>query len=103
MADKIPGIDFTSEKTFSGLSYRKPVPHKERKLKIENEDLKSENIRDALTGLYNRRYFDQQMETIEKTDAEVGLAIIDVDFFKDVNDNFGHQAGDAVLRGMARK
>lgn len=50
--------------------------------------------RDALTGLYNRRYF---MERIESSKGEGILAIIDLDHFKAVNDTFGHMEGDKVL------
>jgi len=103
MADQTPGIDFVSNKTFSGLSYRKPILHSERRVRKENLVLKQENIRDSLTGIYNRKYFDDQMKDIQENNLGVGLAIIDIDHFKDVNDLWGHQAGDAVLRGLARK
>ncbi|MGZ8174491.1 MULTISPECIES: GGDEF domain-containing protein [Methylobacter] len=61
---------------------------------------------DALTGLFNRRAFDQKLdECIEKThkqnDSELCLLILDLDHFKQINDTFGHQAGDSVLRYTA--
>ncbi len=61
---------------------------------------------DELTGLYNRRCLDRQLDKfIERAhDTGTGLALIliDVDKFKDVNDAFGHAAGDAVLEGVGR-
>jgi two-component system cell cycle response regulator len=60
---------------------------------------------DALTGLMNRRAFLEAMDR-EKSRAErhtlpVSLLMLDVDHFKKVNDTYGHDAGDAVLRGIA--
>ena len=62
-------------------------------------------IRDELTGLYNRRHVMELLEH-EKNRASRGgsifcIAMLDIDHFKNVNDNHGHQAGDAVLREVA--
>ncbi|BAK73561.1 GGDEF domain-containing protein [Arcobacter sp. L] len=61
---------------------------------------------DALTGLYNRRFIDEQMDLIFKTAKEdksfLSLVIFDIDFFKKVNDTFGHDAGDKVLQMIAK-
>ncbi|WP_340123034.1 diguanylate cyclase [Methylobacter svalbardensis] len=60
---------------------------------------------DALTGLFNRRAFDQKLdeyiETHKQNNFELCLLILDLDHFKQVNDTFGHQAGDSVLRYTA--
>ena len=60
---------------------------------------------DALTGLWNRRHFDEQLERVlNETDRFGGscaLVICDLDYFKQVNDTYGHDAGDAVLRQVA--
>ena len=60
---------------------------------------------DALTGLPNRRAWEQQLEQIEKSSTEICLALIDVDFFKRVNSSDGHAVGDDVLRevGLATR
>ncbi len=61
--------------------------------------------RDYLTSLYNRRYFCDQGEQLLKqansTNTELAMVAIDIDFFKSVNDEYGHEAGDEVLRFFA--
>ncbi len=58
---------------------------------------------DPLTGLYNRRHFDDRMRAIDEGHwpAEVHLLLIDLDSFKKINDVYGHEAGDHVLRDVA--
>ncbi|MEM7735587.1 MAG: diguanylate cyclase [Deinococcota bacterium] len=64
-------------------------------------------IRDGLTGLYNRAYFlaqlDDELARCERTGCPVVVALIDVDFFKRVNDQHGHPFGDKVLQALARE
>lgn len=59
-------------------------------------------VTDALTGLYNRRYMTNHLETLQKSAVQdykpVSLLILDIDFFKKVNDTHGHDVGDAVLK-----
>jgi diguanylate cyclase (GGDEF)-like protein len=56
---------------------------------------------DPLTGAHNRRMFDeffpQALKRAIRAGQQIGLAVLDIDYFKGINDNFGHQAGDAVL------
>jgi diguanylate cyclase (GGDEF)-like protein len=63
-------------------------------------------ITDSLTGLFNRRHFNQQLEEnvgrAARYDEPLALLFLDVDHFKSVNDKFGHQAGDRCLQAMAR-
>ena len=62
--------------------------------------------RDGLTGLPNRRLFEESLQRevarSHRRKAPLALVVLDVDHFKDVNDTVGHQAGDAVLREVAR-
>ena len=58
---------------------------------------------DKLTGLYNRAYLDYYLETISKdSDARLGGVMIDVDYFKTINDTLGHHTGDEALVDVAR-
>jgi|SRR5579884_245687 len=67
--------------------------------------LQEQATRDSLTGLYNRRYFDQRAEDeIIRADREkhaLAILMCDLDFFKVLNDTLGHQIGDKVLRAVA--
>lgn len=60
------------------------------------------SMRDALTASYNRRYLDQQLVALLTNQRdpgnEVAVALIDLDYFKQVNDTYGHQIGDQVLQ-----
>lgn len=60
---------------------------------------------DGLTGLWNRSYFNDrlaaEMSNRDRTGSQLALALCDLDHFKDLNDSFGHPAGDAVLEGFA--
>lgn len=66
------------------------------------EALRTQSIRDALTGLYNRRYLeetlDREIRRAARAAQSLGLLMIDLDHFKKFNDTYGHDAGDAVLR-----
>jgi diguanylate cyclase (GGDEF)-like protein/PAS domain S-box-containing protein len=66
------------------------------------EALRTQSVRDALTGLYNRRYLeellDRELRRAARAAQSLGLLMIDLDHFKNFNDTYGHDAGDAVLR-----
>ena len=63
-------------------------------------------MQDELTGLYNRRHFEElaeaEMARVRRTGAPLSLAMIDIDHFKAVNDAFGHPVGDLALKELAR-
>jgi len=65
------------------------------------------NIKDGLTGVYNRRYLqkrlDEEVQRNKRYEANLSLIMFDIDFFKKVNDTYGHQCGDAVLQSVASK
>jgi diguanylate cyclase (GGDEF)-like protein/PAS domain S-box-containing protein len=66
------------------------------------EALRTQSVRDALTGLYNRRYLEEILERevrrAARASQSLGVLMIDLDHFKNFNDTYGHDAGDAVLR-----
>ena len=76
-------------------------------LNVELEKAKEESVKDGLTGVYNRKAFDRYIkELIERntvTKAPFSILLLDIDDFKKINDNFGHQTGDRVLVAMANK
>jgi len=72
--------------------------------KVEKE-LRKQVMNDSLTGIHNRRYFDESLKSyldeFELVGAGLGLLVLDIDHFKSVNDNFGHNIGDQVLKNIA--
>jgi diguanylate cyclase (GGDEF)-like protein len=80
------------------------------RLKDANKELKYQSSHDVLTGLLNRRSFQREMENRAKTGGERreqpypdALLLLDVDYFKRINDNYGHAAGDMVLVELGRR
>lgn len=74
-------------------------------LKLQSDVMRKLVFLDGLTGVYNRRYFDQQL-SIEigrsaRNQTALALIMLDVDFFKHYNDHYGHQTGDDCLRQIA--
>lgn len=69
---------------------------------VHRTELEQLAMSDSLTGLLNRRAFDalltREMRRCQLTGASIGLILVDIDRFKDVNDTYGHGEGDAVLR-----
>ena len=67
--------------------------------------LTEQATRDWLTGLYNRRYFEETLndhiEAAKRYDRELSLVLFDIDHFKQINDSSGHAAGDTVLSSFA--
>jgi diguanylate cyclase (GGDEF)-like protein len=67
-----------------------------------HDRVKTLSVTDELTGLFNRRYFDQhfprELQRCQRYERECSLLYVDLDFFKHVNDHYGHSAGDEVLK-----
>jgi diguanylate cyclase (GGDEF)-like protein/PAS domain S-box-containing protein len=67
--------------------------------------LRTQSIRDPLTGLYNRRYLeetlDREIRRAARAEQSLGILMLDLDHFKKFNDTHGHEAGDSVLREAA--
>ena len=74
-----------------------------RKLEALQGQLQEQAERDWLTGLHNRRYFARELERllIEQRGGWFSLAVVDLDHFKSINDDFGHEIGDQVLIRVA--
>src|SRR5438552_13665280 len=69
------------------------------------QTLSTQALRDSLTGLFNRRYFEDTLEReisrAERQSKPLSVIMLDLDHFKELNDTFGHQTGDEVLRQVA--
>ncbi len=104
-------------RAYEGLNVRLEEKVSERTREIEqlNESLKHIADHDDLTGVYNRRFFNEYFEfelkrvknyleykarmlSTQENEMNFGLAIIDIDHFKEINDTYGHLVGDSVLK-----
>jgi diguanylate cyclase (GGDEF)-like protein/PAS domain S-box-containing protein len=70
------------------------------------ETLRHQVVHDVLTGLFNRRYLEETLEReiyrSRRKSASLGLIMLDLDYFKHFNDNYGHEAGDNLLRALGK-
>ncbi len=79
------------------------------KLQTTQQEIEKLAVTDELTGLYNRRYFfhrlEEELSRASRHENRLSLIIMDIDYFKTVNDNYGHLTGDLLLRhiGMLLK
>ncbi|MCX7792900.1 MAG: sensor domain-containing diguanylate cyclase [Thermodesulfovibrionales bacterium] len=75
-------------------------------IKQEKQRLERLSITDYLTGLYNNRYFfhrlEEEFEKAKRYNTPLSCIMIDLDFFKSINDEFGHKKGDGVLRELGK-
>ena len=77
-----------------------------KNLEDQNKVLGEQSSKDPLTGIFNRRVFNEHMtiefERYRRYKASFSIIFFDIDHFKDVNDKYGHDAGDRVLKGIAK-
>lgn len=77
----------------------------ESTLKEKNGQLEKLSVTDKLTGVYNRHYLDkvlsEQLALVQRYDNTMSVALFDLDYFKRINDEYGHQTGDKVLQVFA--
>lgn len=76
-----------------------------KKINFMYSSTKYMSVTDPLTGLYNRRHFENTIEReflrAKRYKSDLSIALLDVDFFKKINDTYGHLCGDYVLREIA--
>jgi diguanylate cyclase (GGDEF)-like protein len=79
--------------------------HAALRFKKDKDLLKEKAMKDSLTGLYNHALLEELLKKefikSERTNHPVSYAMLDIDFFKSINDTYGHKAGDHILRGVA--
>ncbi len=106
---KIKEAEFYREKHFELMKINEKINRQnemleraEKRLKRANKLLKDKSIKDSLTGLFNHKYMNEKLkDEIKRSrryDESFSLALFDLDDFKKINDTFGHQIGDKVLR-----
>lgn len=92
-----------AEEFFETLAGQAAIAVENAKLYTQAQEMA---IHDGLTGIYNYRYFmkslEEEIKRAERYGRAVSLMMIDVDLFKHVNDTYGHQRGDDVLRGLTQ-
>lgn len=83
------------------------IDSKNQQLNTANAKLERLTKTDCLTGIANRRFFDetydQEFRRAQREDLPLALLIVDIDYFKEFNDNYGHQAGDRCLKLVANE
>ncbi|MGX4770351.1 GGDEF domain-containing protein [Bradyrhizobium guangdongense] len=88
-----------------GASLREALYRRGNELKLAHAKIEELAQVDELTGVLNRRYvmraLNDEMARAQRAGTPCSLAIIDIDFFKRINDSYGHPTGDEVLRGFA--
>ena len=88
---------------FIAVYLRETAPVLEAKRLMEH--LRESSLRDAMTGLYNRRFLEEYTTTLVaaslRRQSPFSVLMLDLDYFKQVNDTFGHEAGDKVLKTLA--
>jgi diguanylate cyclase (GGDEF)-like protein len=88
---------------FLRVYLRETAPVLEAKRLMDN--LRESSLQDAMTGLYNRRFIEAYVETLQasviRKGAHLAVLMFDIDYFKKVNDTYGHDAGDKVLVAVA--
>jgi diguanylate cyclase (GGDEF)-like protein len=114
--DKVEGLDLGADdymtKPFQTAELLARIRAAKRIVDLQNELLASNrrlallSITDGLTQLYNHRHFQEELarafEESSRYERPLSLAMIDIDFFKKINDSFGHAAGDQVLQAVSR-
>jgi diguanylate cyclase (GGDEF)-like protein len=76
-----------------------------RELSDKNRELQEKNSLDALTGLHNRDYFDKkyqaEIRSSRREQTQLSVVMVDIDYFKNVNDQYGHLVGDECIKTVA--
>lgn len=103
--NKINGICGISTEITERKNAEEKIKELAKQLEIERDYAQKNSITDALTNLYNRRYFDDSLKKeffrLKRTNLPLSLIMLDIDYFKKYNDTYGHQGGDDCLIKIA--
>ena len=101
----VRGIHLATQDITAEKQAQKEHEQNLRELKAKNRELDQMAIRDPLTGLYNRRFFDEALtrewQQFQRSGEAFTVTIMDVDAFKAINDDYGHEAGDRALQQVS--
>ena len=99
--------DYLAKLEANNEALERSVAQRTQELLAANQRLEKLSITDPLTGAYNRRHLfdvlEKERQRIQRSEEGMAVLLIDLDHFKRVNDQFGHPAGDAVLREFVRR
>jgi diguanylate cyclase len=106
LADRMRLLMLENQQIQEEMTHRleQHVAERTSELEVANRQLEALSSTDGLTGVFNRRYFDERLseEAVRcSRSGPLSLLMIDVDLFKPLNDSLGHQAGDACLKALA--
>ncbi|MBI5408356.1 MAG: diguanylate cyclase [Nitrospirae bacterium] len=95
-----------AEKTLGEMWERmNAIKQEADEIRKRSQEIEFESVRDKLTGLYNRKAYDekisQTLADVERYNVPASLMVCDIDFFKKINDKFGHKVGDLALKKLA--
>jgi two-component system, cell cycle response regulator len=97
----------TAEELLARIAVGRRITNLERSLRTSNRENRRLSVTDALTGVRNRRflmkYLPQELERARRGGKSLAVLSCDIDHFKRVNDDFGHEAGDGVLQEFAKR
>ena len=95
--DQLLSEEGSSELQYLARTYNEMYTQNQR----ATEKLNYEATHDALTGLYNRSAYEAMRQEAAQNKRKIALLLVDVDYFKSINDKYGHDVGDQVLRSVA--
>lgn len=95
-----------TERTIESMSKRmSEIKEDADEIRRRSQEIEFEAVRDGLTGLYNRKAYNEKIEEtlahVRRYDIKASLMICDIDYFKTINDTFGHKVGDLALKKLA--
>lgn len=87
------------------IKTNKLLLERSKELLVLNDEFKKLSVTDSLTGLYNRRYFEEkikeEMDVTKRHGDSNSILVIDIDHFKKINDTYGHMQGDIVIKNIS--
>jgi len=107
LSDRCDGVPFTSQDMSAArsLAASTAIALTRERVRLQAESLAHAAAIDPVSGLFNRRYFhvriDEELQRAQRHNMPLGLLMIDLDDFKQVNDTYGHLVGDMVIRETA--